>query len=42
MSVERREQRSDGSQGGPMGRGGWGALGRPVEKHDAKDVVIVT
>ena len=32
MSVERREQRSDGSQGGPMGRGGWGALGRPVEK----------
>src|SRR5437867_1444305 len=32
MSVERREQRSGGTQGGPMGRGGWGALGRPVEK----------
>ena len=33
MSVERREQRSGGmQQGGPMGRGGWGALGRPVEK----------
>src|SRR6266513_389084 len=33
MSVERREQRSGGGmQGGTMGRGGWGALGRPVEK----------
>src|SRR5947199_382657 len=33
MSVERREQRSGGmQQGGPMGRGGWGAMGRPVEK----------
>src|SRR5437588_882652 len=33
MSVERREQRSGSmQQGGPMGRGGWGALGRPVEK----------
>jgi ATP-binding cassette subfamily B multidrug efflux pump len=31
MSVERRSQQ----QGGPMGRGGWGAMGRPVEK--AKD-----
>ncbi len=35
MSVERREQRSGGMQPGPMGRGGWGAMGRPVEK--AKD-----
>jgi ATP-binding cassette subfamily B multidrug efflux pump len=36
MSVERREQRPGGmQQGGPMGRGGWGAMGRPVEK--AKD-----
>ncbi len=35
MSEERREQRSGGMQGGPMGRGGWGAMGRPVEK--AKD-----
>ncbi len=35
MSVERREQRSGGMQGGPMGRGGWGALGMPVQK--AKD-----
>src|SRR5215469_16002041 len=35
MSVERREQRPGGMQGGPMGRGGWGAMGRPVEK--AKD-----
>src|SRR3989440_11860022 len=38
MSAERREQRSrdqGGMQGGPMGRGGWGAMGRPVEK--AKD-----
>src|SRR5437588_10514913 len=35
MSAERREQRSrdqGGMQGGPMGRGGWGAMGRPVEK----------
>ena len=32
MSVERREQRPGGMQGGPMGRGGWGALGMPVEK----------
>src|SRR5437016_12615602 len=32
MSVERRAQRSGGMQGGPMGRGGWGAMGRPVEK----------
>ena len=31
MSMERRSQQ----QGGPMGRGGWGAMGRPVEK--AKD-----
>src|SRR5437588_10113241 len=38
MSAERREQRSrdqGGMQGGPVGRGGWGAMGRPVEK--AKD-----
>ena len=35
MSVERREQRPGGMQGGPMGRGGWGALGMPVQK--AKD-----
>src|SRR5579864_6224814 len=36
MSVERREQRNTSmQQGGPMGRGGWGAMGRPVEK--AKD-----
>src|SRR5215472_12449634 len=38
MSVEQREQRfrnQGGMQGGPMGRGGWGAMGRPVEK--AKD-----
>src|SRR5438309_4291487 len=33
MSVEHREQRSGGmQQGGPMGRGGWGALGMPVQK----------
>jgi ATP-binding cassette subfamily B multidrug efflux pump len=32
MSEERRIQRP---QGGPMGRGGWGAMGQPVEK--AKD-----
>src|SRR2546423_6961320 len=32
MSVERREQRPGGMQGGPMGRGGWGALGMPVQK----------
>ena len=36
MSVERREQRPGGmQQGGPMGRGGWGAMGMPVQK--AKD-----
>jgi ATP-binding cassette, subfamily B, multidrug efflux pump len=35
MSVERREERTGGTQGGSMGRGGWGAMGRPVEK--AKD-----
>ncbi len=33
MSMERRTQTQQ--QGGPMGRGGWGAMGRPVEK--AKD-----
>src|SRR5256884_3930148 len=32
MSVERRAQQPGGMAGGPMGRGGWGALGRPVEK----------
>src|SRR6266853_955456 len=32
MSVDRRRQEP---VGGPMGRGGWGAMGRPVEK--AKD-----
>jgi ATP-binding cassette subfamily B multidrug efflux pump len=32
MSVERRTQQSGGMAGGPMGRGGWGAMGRPVEK----------
>jgi ATP-binding cassette subfamily B multidrug efflux pump len=32
MSMQRRSQMP---QGGPMGRGGWGAMGRPVEK--AKD-----
>ena len=33
MSVERREQRPGGmQQGGPMGRGGWGAMGMPVQK----------
>src|SRR5437660_10562561 len=32
MSVERREQRPGSMQGGPMGRGGWGALGMPVQK----------
>lgn len=33
MSVERREQRAGDMQGGSMGRGGgWGALGRPVQK----------
>ena len=31
MSQERRVLRP-ADQGGPMGRGGWGALGRPVEK----------
>jgi ATP-binding cassette, subfamily B, multidrug efflux pump len=35
MSIERREQRPGGMQGGPMGRGGWGAMGMPVQK--AKD-----
>ena len=35
MSEERRRQQSSGEGGGPMGRGGWGAMGRPVEK--AKD-----
>ena len=32
MSEERRGQRPGGMQGGPMGRGGWGALGMPVQK----------
>ena len=32
MSVERRAQQPGGMAGGPMGRGGWGAMGRPVEK----------
>jgi len=33
MSEERRQQRpAGGMQGGPMGRGGWGAMGMPVEK----------
>jgi ATP-binding cassette, subfamily B, multidrug efflux pump len=31
MSEERRE-RPASTQQGPMGRGGWGAMGRPVEK----------
>lgn len=36
MSVERKvPQPAGGMGGGPMGRGGWGAMGRPVEK--AKD-----
>src|SRR5260370_6817632 len=36
MSEERREQRPGGGmQGGPMGRGGWGAMGMTVQK--AKD-----
>src|SRR5436305_6328911 len=35
MSVERRAQQPGGMAMGPMGRGGWGAMGRPVEK--AKD-----
>jgi ATP-binding cassette, subfamily B, multidrug efflux pump len=35
MSEERREQRPGGMQAGPMGRGGWGAMGMPVQK--AKD-----
>ncbi len=35
MSQERKEQRPSGMAMGPMGRGGWGAMGRPVEK--AKD-----
>ncbi len=34
MSVQRNGQQG-GMGGGPMGRGGWGAMGRPVEK--AKD-----
>src|SRR5450432_3838730 len=34
MSVQRQGQQG-GMGGGPMGRGGWGAMGRPVEK--AKD-----
>ena len=34
MSEERRRQQA-GGDGGGMGRGGWGAMGRPVEK--AKD-----
>ncbi|HEX3642033.1 MAG TPA: ABC transporter ATP-binding protein, partial [Ktedonobacteraceae bacterium] len=33
MSQQRKEQ--GGGMAGPMGRGGWGAMGRPVEK--AKD-----
>ncbi len=35
MSQERKEQRPSGMAMGPMGRGGWGAMGKPVEK--AKD-----
>src|SRR5260370_38124722 len=35
MSQERKEQRPSGMAMGPMGRGGWGTMGRPVEK--AKD-----
>ncbi len=36
MSQEqRRPQQPGGMQGGPMGRGGWGAMGMPVQK--AKD-----
>jgi len=36
MSQEQRRPQPGGMQGGgPMGRGGWGAMGRPVEK--AKD-----
>jgi ATP-binding cassette subfamily B multidrug efflux pump len=35
MSIERREQRPGPMQAGPMGRGGWGAMGMPVQK--AKD-----
>src|SRR5450432_437651 len=31
MSVQRQGQQG-GMGGGPMGRGGWGAMGRPVEK----------
>src|SRR5436309_10447877 len=34
MSEERKKLQQQ-QQGGPMGRGGWGAMGRPVEK--AKD-----
>ncbi len=32
MSQEQRKPQPGGMQGGPMGRGGWGAMGRPVEK----------
>ncbi|HVB75979.1 MAG TPA: ABC transporter ATP-binding protein [Ktedonobacteraceae bacterium] len=35
MSEERKERQPGGQggmQAGPMGRGGWGAMGRPVEK----------
>ena len=32
MSVERRGPQPGGMAGGPMGRGGWGAMGRPGEK----------
>jgi ATP-binding cassette subfamily B multidrug efflux pump len=35
MSQERKGQQSGGMQPGPMGRGGWGAMGMPVQK--AKD-----
>ncbi len=32
MSEERKKQQPGGMGQGPMGRGGWGAMGRPVEK----------
>ncbi len=32
MSEERRQQRTSTMQAGPMGRGGWGAMGMPVQK----------
>ncbi len=32
MSEERRQQRNSTMQAGPMGRGGWGAMGMPVQK----------